>query len=487
MAQLPKAQAQRRNRWHRRPRFAIALSDEPISTDDSVTIGANRSAQTRDRPQWSIHVDTAPAVNGHRNLRSRLRERRPWARRPSGLRARPRDLISEIASSLAARPLRTLLTAFGTVLGVGALVATLGLASTAGGQIVARFDELTATEVSVVPRDGPGRGRSSALPFNADQRLETLNGVVAASTISQIDVGGRLISSVPVNDPLAQNDFDLDVYAGSASLFRAVRAELAKGRFFDEGHDARADSVAVLGPGAADRLNINRTSISPSIFVGRADDGGTMLVVIGIISDVERRPELLNSVIVSNGFATRYLGLEAPAEILIDTEIGAAELVGRQAPLALAPNDASRLDARVPPSPRDLQQEVRADVNVLFVVLGLVSLVVGALGIANVTLVSVMERTTEIGLRRALGATQRDIAMQFLAESAALGALGGLLGASLGVIVVVSVSAARDWTPILDPWIPVAAPLVGLTIGLVAGAYPAMKAAQLEPITALRM
>ena len=124
--------------------------------------------------------------------------------------------------------------------------------------------------------------------------------------------------------------------------------------------------------------------------------------------------------------------------------------------------------------------------NALFLALGGVSLLVGAIGIANVTLVSVLERTGEIGLRRALGATRRHIALQFLTESVALGALAGVLGTSLGVLAVVTVSATREWSPVLDSWLPFAAPVLGAAIGLVAGTYPAWKASSTEPIAALR-
>ena len=102
------------------------------------------------------------------------------------------------------------------------------------------------------------------------------------------------------------------------------------------------------------------------------------------------------------------------------------------------------------------------------------------------TLVTVMERTGEIGLRRALGARRRHIAGQFLCESAAMGMVGGIVGASLGIIVVVAVSAARDWTPLLDPWLPFAAPPAGAIVGLVAGLYPSIRAARMEPVEALR-
>ena len=124
--------------------------------------------------------------------------------------------------------------------------------------------------------------------------------------------------------------------------------------------------------------------------------------------------------------------------------------------------------------------------DALFLVLGGVSLLVGAIGIANVTLVSVLERVGEIGLRRAVGAARRHIAYQFLLESTAMGLIGGVVGASAGIIVVVSVSAARTWTPVLDPLIPFGSVLVGAATGLLAGLYPAVRASLLEPVEALR-
>ncbi len=129
---------------------------------------------------------------------------------------------------------------------------------------------------------------------------------------------------------------------------------------------------------------------------------------------------------------------------------------------------------------------MRGDVNSLFLAFGAVALIVGGLGIANVTLLSVIERTGEIGLRRALGARRRHIAAQFLLESAVTGLLGGLIGAALGVVAVVAVSVSKQWTPILDLQVALLAPAVGALIGLLAGAYPALRAATTEPITALR-
>ena len=394
-----------------------------------------------------------------------------------------RDLLSEAAIALTARPARTLLTALGTVLGVAALVATLGLAKTAGSQIVSRFNELEATRVLVRPETrgttGPdGENLASAIPWDAQDRLVRLNGVKAAGTKSRVNVND-LIRSVPEAD--GRNEFQLAVIAVSPGTFDAVRAQLLTGRYFDEGHSKGNEPVAVLGPGAARRLNIARVDNQPAIFIGDVSVG-----VIGILVDVAREPDLLNAVIIPEGFAREQFNLEAPEEVHIDVDIGAAELIGAQAAVALAPNNPDRLRVSVPSTPRRARSGVESDVNALFLVLGAVSLLVGAIGIANVTLVSVLERRGEIGLRRALGGSRRHIAYQFLFESAALGALAGVIGTALGILTIVAVAANRQWTPVIDPWLPLVAPVIGAVIGLLAGTYPAWKASATEPIAALR-
>lgn len=239
--------------------------------------------------------------------------------------------------------------------------------------------------------------------------------------------------------------------------------------------------MAVLGTGAAQRLNVTRVDQQPVVFIGEE-----AFVVIGILEEVERQPQLLNGVIIPDGTARQVYEYQSPSTVQIDVEIGAASLIADQAAIALSPDEPGLLQVEKPPEPEDLRRDVEGDVNALFLVLGGVALGVGAIGIANVTLVSVLERVGEIGLRRALGAARRHIAAQFLVESTAMGLVGGVLGASLGVLVVVAVSASRTWTPVLDPWVPFGAPLVGAVTGLVAGLYPALRAASLEPVEALR-
>ncbi len=392
-----------------------------------------------------------------------------------------RDLLAEAGSGLLARPARVALTVLGTVVGVAALVATLGLSKTASNQIVGRFDKVASTDIVVSPARRGANTAASVLPFRVEDRLQRLNGVVAAGSLSDVAVGGQLVSSVPVNDPLGQTAFQVPVKAASPGLWRAVRARLSTGRLPDAGHSARADRVVVLGPNAAARLNVTRVDQSPAV---RLDD--RLYLVIGVLAGVERQPSLLGAMIMPEGTAAREFGLRAPGLAQIETRVGATELIARQAPIALAPMQSDQLKVAAPPDPRELRGEVRNDLNALFVLLGGVSLLVGAIGIANVTLVSVLERVGEIGLRRALGAARRHIAAQFLVESSAMGALGGIIGASIGTLVIVAISAARTWTPVLDPWIPLAAPLLGAVIGLLSGTYPALRAARMEPVDALR-
>lgn len=393
----------------------------------------------------------------------------------------PVDLVADCLASLAARPGRAALTVLGTVIGVAALVATLGLSKTAGNQIVGRFDELAATDVVVASKTGRAGVAAVSMPWDAEARMLRLNGVSATGTLSDVDLKGQLVRAVPLNDPQGQTEFQLAVKAASPGLYAAVRATLSSGRVPDSGHSERADRVAVLGPNVAERLHLNRVDNQPAIYIGER-----LYVVIGILADVQRQPALLSSIVIPEGTARREFGLAAPGTVQIETRIGAASLVAREAPIALLPNDPSQLRVTAPPEPRRVKAGVQSDLDVLFLLLGGVSLLVGAIGIANVTLVSVLERVGEIGLRRSLGAARRHIAAQFLVESMALGLAGGVLGAAGGTLAVVIASAARSWTPVLQPWVPLSAPLVGGAVGLLSGMYPSLRAAMLEPVDALR-
>jgi macrolide transport system ATP-binding/permease protein len=392
-----------------------------------------------------------------------------------------RDLLDEAIAGMFARPWRMVLTMLGIVIGLTALVATLGLSRTASNRIITQFDELAATEIVVSVKPGPASVQPNAIPWDAPARLLRLNGVVAAGTLSPVDVKGALVSSSPVTDPRAQTDFKLSVQAASPGLYEAVRADLEAGRFPDVGHSDRADRVAVLGSAAALRLGIVGVEQLPAVTIG-----DHLYQVIGILRNVGRQPDLLGSVIIPEGVARQDFGLARPESVIVEAKIGATSLIAQQIPPALRPDNPTVLRVVYPPEPQRVRDAVQSDLNVLFLMLGGLSLIVGAIGIGNITLVSVMERIGEIGLRRSIGATRWHVAAQFLVESTSLGVIGGILGASLGVLTVVAVSAYQVWTPVLDPVVPFLAPLIGGGIGLISGTYPALRAAHLEPVEAFR-
>ena len=259
------------------------------------------------------------------------------------------------------------LTVLGVVIGMSALVATVGLTRTAGNRIISQFDQLAATELFVTARPGATTGivDARALPWDAPIRLRRLNGVVAAGTVSDVDIGNALVSSSPVKDPLNQSAFRLAVRAGSPDMFRAVRAVLDTGRLPDAGHSDRADRVAVLGPDAAQRLGIHGVERLPAISIG-----DQIYLVIGILSDTPRRPELLGSVIIPEGTARRYFGLAGPGMVIIETRIGAAYLIAEQARPALRPDDPRALRVQVPQEPKRVRDEVQSDLNVMFLLAG---------------------------------------------------------------------------------------------------------------------
>ncbi len=406
-----------------------------------------------------------------------------------------RDTASEAVAGIVQRPGRAMLTMLGTVLGVGAFVAVLGLTATGAGQISHQFTILADTTVNVQDNGPvnnvapPGTNPPIGFPANADEIADHIHGVVAAGVWWPVALpdGTSFTASLALSATASQT---VSLVAASPGAVRAMGLAMVAGSPLTSYENDTAQHVALIDTGTAAELGIApaRLASQPAVFVN-----GTAYTVVGIYSSAERVVASESAMLIPEKTALADFGNPQPgignqqeAQMVVATRIGAAQTVARQIAAAELPTDPSRLVVASPPNPQNLQSEVTGDLASLFLVLALISLLIGAVGIANTTLVAVLERTEEIGLRRAVGARPRHIAAQFLAEAAVLGTLGGLIGTCIGTGVVVISAAAKDWTAVLNPAYTLPAPLIGTVVGVLAGAYPALRAARTSPLAALR-
>jgi putative ABC transport system permease protein len=406
-----------------------------------------------------------------------------------------RDTSAEAIAGIVQRPGRSGLTMLGTVLGVGAFVAVLGLTATGAGQISHAFSVLEDTTVTVADNGpvsdvaAPGSYPAIGFPADADATADRISGVVAAGVWWPVALPDEtsFSASLALSGATSQT---VDLLAASPGAVRAMDLTMAAGSPLTTYENDSAQHVAMIDTSTAATLGISpaRLASHPAVFVD-----GIAYTVVGVYSSAQRVasggsamliPE--NTALADYGNPQPGIGSQEEAQMVIATRTGAAQEVSHEIAAAELPTDPHRLVVTAPPNPLKLQTEVNGDLAGLFLILALISLLIGAVGIANTTLVAVLERTGEIGVRRAVGARPRHIAAQFLAESTALGTLGGLIGTCIGAGIVVIFAAAKDWTAVLNPLYTLPAPLIGSVVGLLAGAYPALRAARTSPLEALR-
>jgi putative ABC transport system permease protein len=406
-----------------------------------------------------------------------------------------RDATAEAVAGIVQRPGRAAATMLGTVLGVGAFVAVLGLTATGAGQISHQFTVLEDTTVTVED-NGPANNVAPpyanpaiGFPSDADAVADHINGVSAAGVWWPVSLpqGTNFTGSLALSAVASQTT---NLLAASPGAVAAMGLSMVAGSALTSYENDTSQHVAMIDTTTATELGISpaRLASHPAVFVG-----GIAYTVVGIYSSAQRVVTDESAMLIPENTALGDFGNPQPgignqdeAQMVVATRIGAAQTVAKQIAAAELPADPARLVVTSPPNPQNLQSQVSGDLAGLFLVLALISLLIGAVGIANTTLVAVLERTEEIGLRRAVGARPRHIAAQFLAESTALGTLGGLVGTCIGVGTVVIFAAFKDWTAVLNPAYTLPAPLIGSVVGFLAGAYPALRAARTSPLAALR-
>jgi putative ABC transport system permease protein len=389
-------------------------------------------------------------------------------------RLRAGDLARVASIGLRTRKLRAGLSALGIAIGVAAIVAVLGLSSSSQAGLLAEIDRL-GTNLLTVSTGQTVTGDTAALPAAAPGMISRIGPV---TTVEQV---GALSKIHAYRSPLipAVNTNAISVQAASLDLPRAVSTSIAQGRYLSAA-TARYP-VAVLGAAAARRLGIDRIFPGERIWVG-----GQWFYLAGILHPATLAPEIDAAVLVGFPAAARYLGFDGhPTTVYIRAATDQVEPVRSVLAPTANPEAPSEVTISRPSDVLVARAKAKSALNGLFLGLGAVSLLVGAVGVANIMVISVLERRSEIGLRRALGAAKGHIRLQFLSEAILLAALGGAIGVAAGAASTAMYAATKHWAVVV-PTVAWAGGLAAAAlIGVIAGLLPAIRAARMSPTEAL--
>ena len=374
-----------------------------------------------------------------------------------------------------ARRLRAVLSALGIAIGIGAMVAVVGVSASAQANLIAEIDRLGTNLLTVSPGTG-FLGQNETLPATAAPMVAHMLNVNGQAAVYQLpDQSVYRTPYVPVGETGG-----IGIDAAGDQLPSVVGTTLASGHFLDAVSD-RVPEV-VLGAQAAEILQVPEASGHVLI-----DLGNRWFTVIGILRPAVLDSALDSDVFVSLPMARRLLGAAPnPTEIYVRADQSDVTGVSNLLAPTVDPQDPSGVDVARPSDALEARAAAKGQFTTLLLGLGAVTLLVGAIGIANIMVISVLERRGEIGLRRALGATRRHISLQFLAEAALLAALGGVAGLLIGAGGTAAYAVSRSEPFVVPTYALLAAPGAGLLIGALAGVYPAAKAARLSPTEALR-
>ena len=385
-------------------------------------------------------------------------------------RLRARDLIATSLIGLLSRRGRTALTALGIAIGIAAMVAVVGISASSKAALLAQIDAF-GTNLLTVQSSGAGL-RAEPLSPEAQPMTDRVATVQSASAMTATDLEVRRNAHDTTLVGIA-------VVAVQPELFDTLKLDVARGRPLQPGLDELP--VVVLGEVAAVRLGIGDLVGGPVV-----DIGGRAFVVIGILDETPLNPDIARSVLIGDRAAMTEFGIEPnPTTLFVRV---APELVGQTAGLLARTANPARPSTVVVSRPSDLLEaraEVDRNLQNLLVGLGAVALLVGGVGIANVMVISVLERRGEIGLRRALGATKGHIRLQFVFEAAVLAGAGGMAGVAGGSVLTAVYSRRQNWLIDLPSELLIGGLGAALGIGVLAGLYPAAKAARLDPAMAV--
>jgi putative ABC transport system permease protein len=386
-----------------------------------------------------------------------------------------RDQVMVGAQGLRSRRVRTALSALGVAIGVATLVSVLGISRSSQDELLDQLDALGTNLLQVQPGAGLGFGGSTDLPDTAPAQVRNIDPVEEVARVTSLT--GPVLRNALVDLAVTGG---ITVRAAEPTLLGTLAGSMGSGRFLDDAVDDYP--VVVLGSVAAERLGVDEADGRTAVWL----DGRTWLV-LGIMDPLPLAPDLDRSALVGYDAAAAHLEDDLAASALYvradpDHVEAVADVIAAQA----NPDEPENVDVSRPSDALAAKAAAGDAFTSLFLGLGAVALLVGAVGTANVMVMSVLERRGEIGLRRALGATRRHVRRQFLTESLLLSLAGGLAGIVIGAVVTFGYAAVRGTGFAVPPEAVGYGLLAAVVIGVLAGVYPATRAARLSPTEALR-
>jgi len=386
------------------------------------------------------------------------------------------DLAGLAAVGLRTRKLRAGLSALGIAIGVAAIVAVLGLAASSSAALLAEIQALGTNLLTVTSGQTPA-GATAELPEAAPGMIARLAGVTAVQDTGM--VSGVNVYKSPLIPSIETSGLSVD--AATLGLPAAAGTSVVQGSYLNAA--TAREPVAVLGAAAAQLLGFDR--IRPGM---RIWAGGQWLYVAGILNHAVLAPEIDSAVLVGFPAAEKYLHFDGnPSEIYVRTVSTRAATTRVDSLLAYqaSPESPNQVDVSQPASTLTAQADARGALDTLFLGLGAVALLVGAIGVANIMIISVLERRSEIGLRRALGATRGQIRIQFLTEAILLSLAGGGTGVVIGAAATAVYAGGHHELLVIPAEAWAGGLAAAVVIGALAGLLPAIRAARLSPTQAL--
>jgi putative ABC transport system permease protein len=384
-----------------------------------------------------------------------------------------RDVLPTGALGLRSKRTRSVLTALGIAIGIGAMVSVVGISSSSRADVLSELDRLGTNLLQVAPGQTVF-GQSTELPVQAQAMIRRIAPVESAAATRTVATTVRRNDKIDIEETGG-----IAVVATEPQLLSTLGATMHTGRFLNAAN--KRYPALVLGSKAATRLGIGSLAGQPLV-----DVGGHWFQVVGILDPVPLGPDIDRSALIGYDVAKQLFGIDDSAStVRVRTDPHQVDAVRGVLAATANPQAPGNVTVTRPSDALAARATTDKALTALLLGLGAVALLVGGIGIANVMVIAVLERRTEIGLRRALGATRADVRVQFLVEAVLLSASGGLAGVALGSAITVGYASVRSWQ-ISVPLVTLAAAVaISLVLGALAGLYPASRAARLAPAEAI--